>query len=329
MNRTSVEISRTPPTLRNAWVSTALRSLLWAWRLSSAISSRKTVPELATSSSPGFWVSPPGERPLFVAEELGLDQRLGQTRAVDVGEGSGGAMGHPVDAAGDDVLAGSGLTVEGHGRVGLGHRRDEFTNPCDGFTGADELRQDLPVFGCPGSVRRAVDGDPIERPVAFESLIERVNSTSMETGFGRKLSAPRSMASTTVRVSLCPVRMITEMSSSLSLIFGRTSIPSASGRPRSRRMISGTWVSRCSKAAAAVATASTACPSACNHLQSISDVRRSSSTTRIRPAVDCACHARDDCTRLWTARCFPDGWSVRIPTLADELSTVGQDSPGD
>jgi hypothetical protein len=54
---------------------------------SSPTSSRKSVPPLATSKSPLRLVSAPVNEPLAVAEELALDEVLGQGAAVDRDEG--------------------------------------------------------------------------------------------------------------------------------------------------------------------------------------------------------------------------------------------------
>ena len=52
-------------------------------RGSSPISSRKRVPPLASSNRPFLWRSAPVKAPALVAEQLGLQQVLGQGRAVD------------------------------------------------------------------------------------------------------------------------------------------------------------------------------------------------------------------------------------------------------
>ena len=47
-----------------------------------------------------------------LSEELALEQRLGERRAVDADERSGGAARRAVDAIGDDLLAGAGLAED-------------------------------------------------------------------------------------------------------------------------------------------------------------------------------------------------------------------------
>ena len=84
----------------------------------SPISSRKSVPRCASSNLPGLRPAAPGERPLLVAEELGLEQRLGNRRAVDRDEGPVGPRAQRVQRAREELLAGAALAFEQHGRVG-------------------------------------------------------------------------------------------------------------------------------------------------------------------------------------------------------------------
>ena len=59
-----------------------------------------------------------GERALLVAEQLRLEQRLGNRRAVDRDERSVGARAQRVQRAREQLLAGAALAFEEHGRVG-------------------------------------------------------------------------------------------------------------------------------------------------------------------------------------------------------------------
>ena len=61
-----------------------------------------------------------GEGAALVAEQLALEQLVGNRRAVDGDEGSA-PVGVVVDGAGDQLLAGAGLALDEHGGVG---RRD-------------------------------------------------------------------------------------------------------------------------------------------------------------------------------------------------------------
>jgi hypothetical protein len=62
-----------------------------------------------------------GERALLVAEQLALDQRASDRAAVHHDERRGGARRQQVQGPRDHVLAGAGLALDQHGRVG---RRD-------------------------------------------------------------------------------------------------------------------------------------------------------------------------------------------------------------
>ena len=60
-----------------------------------------------------------GERAALVAEELRLEQLLGERRAVQGDERAAASRGCAMDESGDDFLAGAGLTGHEHGRVRL------------------------------------------------------------------------------------------------------------------------------------------------------------------------------------------------------------------
>ena len=62
-----------------------------------------------------------GERPLHVAEQLALDEVLGDGAAVDDDERRRGAVRASVNLAGDELLARAGLAGDEHADVG---RRD-------------------------------------------------------------------------------------------------------------------------------------------------------------------------------------------------------------
>ena len=61
---------------------------------------------------PGLGPARIGEGAPLVAEQLGLEQRLGDRRAVDVDEGAARARARAMDHAGDEALAGAGLALE-------------------------------------------------------------------------------------------------------------------------------------------------------------------------------------------------------------------------
>src|SRR5213075_3207980 len=60
-----------------------------------------------------------GEGALLVAEELALDERLGNRRAVEVDEGAVRARPVAVEPARDELLAGSGLAQEAYRNLRL------------------------------------------------------------------------------------------------------------------------------------------------------------------------------------------------------------------
>ena len=67
-----------------------------------------------------------GERSLLVAEQLRLDQFLGDRRAVDLHEPLAGARAVAVDGAGDELLADAALAEQQHGGVGRRRPLDRF-----------------------------------------------------------------------------------------------------------------------------------------------------------------------------------------------------------
>ena len=69
-----------------------------------------------------------GEGPFAVAEELALDEVLGQGAAVDRDEGVAGAAALVVEVAGDQLLAGAGLAQDHHAGIG---RRDRVDQAAD------------------------------------------------------------------------------------------------------------------------------------------------------------------------------------------------------
>ena len=79
------------------------------------------MPPLADSSRPGLRRRGAGERAPFVSEQLALDQRFGQTGAIERQEGRLGPVGLGVQAAGEDLLAHARLTQDED--VDAGRRR--------------------------------------------------------------------------------------------------------------------------------------------------------------------------------------------------------------
>ena len=76
------------------------------------------MPRCASSNLPGLRCGGAGERALLVAEQLGLEQRLRNRRAVDRDERAVGARAERVQRPREQLLAGAALAFEQHGRVG-------------------------------------------------------------------------------------------------------------------------------------------------------------------------------------------------------------------
>src|SRR6185503_5918845 len=80
-----------------------------------------------------------GERALLVAEQLALEQRLGERAAVDLDERAVRALAQPVDRARDQLLAGAALARDEHGRVARRDLLDRLAYDCHLVAAADEL----------------------------------------------------------------------------------------------------------------------------------------------------------------------------------------------
>ena len=80
----------------------------------------------------------PGERALLVAEQLALQQRLGDGGAVDRQERPGGPAAVLVDGAGDQLLAGAALAEDQHGDVLRGDPADRLVDLLHRRRAADE-----------------------------------------------------------------------------------------------------------------------------------------------------------------------------------------------
>jgi hypothetical protein len=82
-----------------------------------------------------------GEGALDVAEELRLDQGLGDRAAVDGDQGAAGARRSLVDLAGDQLLAGAGLAGDHDGDVDAGDLLDAAVDVDHLRAGADDLAE--------------------------------------------------------------------------------------------------------------------------------------------------------------------------------------------
>ncbi len=82
-----------------------------------------------------------GERALLVAEQLALEQALGQRAAVDRHDGKVPPRAGGVDRPRDELLAGAALAADQHGRVGPRHRGDQLEHLAHRCAVADDLRR--------------------------------------------------------------------------------------------------------------------------------------------------------------------------------------------
>ncbi len=121
--RTSTRTPDVPPTGSTTCSCSTRSTFACVFRLMSPISSRKIVPAVGHLELPAPVADRAGERPLHVAEQLALDQLLGDRRAVHLDEGAGPPPAERVDRPGDQFLAGAVLAVDQHAAVGRrGHR---------------------------------------------------------------------------------------------------------------------------------------------------------------------------------------------------------------
>ena len=80
----------------------------------------------------------PGEGAAGVAEELGLEQRIGQGSAALGHERLGAAGPVDVDEVGEELLARAGLAEEEHGRLSVEHLARELDGGAEPGVGAHE-----------------------------------------------------------------------------------------------------------------------------------------------------------------------------------------------
>ena len=106
---------RSAPTAFTSCCCSTRSSLAWTVGGASAISSRRTVPSPASANSPGRSRSRPGERAAQVAEQLALEQRLGDGGTVLDQERRLASWTPLMDGAGEQLLAGAGLALDQDG----------------------------------------------------------------------------------------------------------------------------------------------------------------------------------------------------------------------
>ena len=98
-----------------------------------------------------------GERPLLVAEELRLDEAVGQRRAAHLDERLLRAQRAVVDRVRDQLLAGARLAANQRRGVGAGHLRDLLEDLPHRPAAADQVREVVPLAQLLAQVRVLVD----------------------------------------------------------------------------------------------------------------------------------------------------------------------------
>ena len=141
-----------------------------------------------------------GERALDVAEELGLEQRLGQRAAVDRHERPIRSVAVLMDGARDELLARAALADDEHRRIGRGGVRDLLVD-AGHRRRAPEQRRRHGVADHHRGWRRPAR--------ACSARSTRVLSSPMLNGLLTKSNAPSRTASTAFSSSPNPVTMIT------------------------------------------------------------------------------------------------------------------------
>ena len=101
-----------------------------------------------------------GERALLVAEQLRLDQRVGQRRAAHLDERLLRAQRVVVDGVRDQLLAGARLAADQHGGVGLRDLRHLLVHLPRRPAGADDVREVVALAQLLPQVRVLVEQPP-------------------------------------------------------------------------------------------------------------------------------------------------------------------------
>ena len=178
--RTSTGVGRTPPT-RSISRSCRTRSSL-AWRSSrrEPISSRKTVPPWASSNLPSLRATAPVKAPLLVAEQLRLDEGLGNRRDVDGDERLGAARTLMVDGPRHQLLARPALARDEHGGRrprDLGH---ELVDADHGAVPPDHGPRSAPLVAGQGQLGAQTEHLALQRPLLEGPVHEQRDVVDVE-----------------------------------------------------------------------------------------------------------------------------------------------------
>ena len=87
---------------------------------------------------PGARAGRTGERTLYVPEELGLEERLGESRAIHGHERAGCARAPRVDRAGGELLSRAGLPSDEDGSRRRGGALDQILDTLHRLAGTDK-----------------------------------------------------------------------------------------------------------------------------------------------------------------------------------------------
>ena len=172
-----------------------------------------------------------GERSLFVAEELGLDQLFRNRGAVDLHEAVAAAQTVAMDGARDQFLAGAAFAQQQDRRVGRRRALDRVP---------DLRRAGLsPTIWCRASTARFSDRFSSRSRVWSSALRMVTRTRSLASGFSMKSNAPSLVASTAVLTVPWPEMMTTGSASFVCRIFCSASRPSMPPILMSRKTRSG------------------------------------------------------------------------------------------
>jgi hypothetical protein len=139
MIRADVVTSTVPPNLRIVRFSRTLNSFACRSRGKRPTSSRKRVPSSASSNRPFLSILASVKAPALVTEEFGLDQVLGNRRAVHQDEWRFRRPTLFVDGSGNDFLSRCrSRQSEGRWPMCWPHTSDQLEHPLNGWTIAQD-----------------------------------------------------------------------------------------------------------------------------------------------------------------------------------------------
>ncbi len=155
------------------------------------------MPPSAFCSLPTLSSLAPVKLPLPMAEQLALDQLLGNGGAVDVDERLVARVAHGVDGVGDQFLARAALAEDQHAAVGAGHQAQLLAQRLD--------RDAVPMMPATRPRPRCAAAATSAPAAAARWRSSTTTMTlSMVSGFSRKSKAPSLVAFTAVSIVAVP-----------------------------------------------------------------------------------------------------------------------------